>query len=94
MNATRLIAFTGLLCTIFLLAGLIAPSVEAGVLRYADPWSRPNDYDYSPNRQSRPGYGEEENKNQEQAPPSIETPGSDRSPMRFDTYEDKWYDRM
>lgn len=80
---------------------LAAAPTSAGVLRYQDPWSRPNGNLNAPAWQANdhdqdgiPNMYDSQGQPRELPPPAIDFPQSDRPPIRFDTYEDNWYDRM
>lgn len=89
-----------LLPACLLLVAVSFSPATAGVLRYEDPWSRPNNYRQLPATQDDEAGSDVFNmyENQKEGQGFSETPAPPeppvRSPMRFDTYEDQWYNRM
>jgi len=94
------IAFLSALAVLLAVVFAAAPAF-CGVLRYEDPWSRPNNYEQAPGSTTpNPALSEETDLYGSQPgvldspAPLIRVPKSDRAPVRFDTWEDNWYDRM
>ncbi len=83
---------------IVILGLCVAQSMPASakVLRYQTPFERPDGPQRADRNRGAGARGDVRGQEEQKTPmtPPVQSPGDDRSPQRFDSYEEKWYDRM